>query len=500
VRVIGNYTPKADHSTGERIDVSYLPNTRLLIQRWNRQITKALSLKGIDRKPLPYLSLSMSGFLQSTAYNPNPFRGLPPENIVWGGASGNLGFGFLRGSVMANCGAIFYRETEANTENFHPMDYQYGVRLSQRIAKLPISAGAGATVRGGVHRPYFSVNTNYAFGVGKGYQKNIRRHRLSASADFGANFAYTPVYLREIYYPDSVVADPDFDGPLYELDIDNLPRVNIGGGAALDWRWSNGTTGNGAQSYAASTRVPDILDPQFTGIRASARQTHNRFQLTGNYSMINQTTNPVLTGQTHFLSGTMAGSLMFADGLWALGRPVYDGFILADAKHNFKGANVHVNRSHFLRRDYSRSGWFGAAYHNGVMSHSPSPVTLTITDAPPGAMLENNRFYALGGYKRGYALRIGSREGVLMQVRLTDGGRPLSYTYATVEQDGGRGEPEKRATFTGGDGVLQMGNLAPGRFYIISFGSGSSIRDIEIEIPHNADAILELPDIAVERE
>ena len=493
LRGSANYTPGAEIPHGERIDLRYYPNTNLMIQMINRRITKAMDLDGVYSKPLPYMSVSMSGYWQSAAYNPNPFRNPPQSNAVLGGVSGNMGFGFLYGSIMATGGATLYRDTSASGENYHPLAYNYGARLSQRVFNIPISVSGGVYVRGGEHSPYFSINMSRMLGLSRGYGRTLGRHQFSASANVGANLAYTPVYLSRI-------DDPEDDGPLYEFVTDRDPSASIGGGGRVDWRWSNGTQGNGAQSYWAGVNVPDILDPKFTGMRASMRQTHNRAQLTASYSLVNQTTQTTLRGQTHYLSGMLDGSVMFADGLWAFGRPVYDGFILAEAKHNFAGANVHVNRSHLLKRDYSRNGLLGAAYHNAIASYTSSPITLTITDAPPGVLLENNRFYAFGGYKQGYALRIGRKEGVMMQVRLMDNGKPLSYTYATVERDDGRPEPEKRATFTGGDGLLQMNNLAPGGVYVIGFGSGSSIKEIEIEVPRDSDAILELPDITVVRE
>jgi len=295
------------------------------------------------------------------------------------------------------------------------------------------------------------------------------------------------------------MAGPD-DGPLYELALGDSVYSSISGSAAANWSWASGGFGAGSHRYSANLTMRDIFEPEIPAFRASLMQNYNRASLMANYGMTYRSST-FAEMQYQYLNTTLSGSFMFADGLWAFGRPVSGGFILVDARNSLKGSNVHVDRSHSHRQDLSRNGWLGAAYKSGITTNSNTQMVLTLTDAPFGSILENNRFYVTGGYRQGYALRIGSKDGVLVQTRLFDGGRPLSYSYVRVEREGGRGDqPTRHATFTGGDGTLQLGDLAPGAVYRISFGAAQEIRDVLISIPGNAGAILELPDIAVERE
>ncbi|MDR2579191.1 MAG: hypothetical protein LBC70_10370 [Chitinispirillales bacterium] len=492
VRITANYMPGAPNPYGERADISYTPNVARGIKRLNRAVWGNL-----DGGPLPDIGLSLRGYYQGAMYNPSVFGEQLPPNAVIAGASGNLGFGFLNGSISANGGIDFFRETEENTDNYHPTGYNYGVRLSQSIMTIPISMGAGVNVAGGVRSPYFSVNMTHRFGVGAGLSGNIRKHQFSASADIGTGMAYAPLVLRPIEYPDSVLANPDFDGPWYELVPDERVQINVGGGANFGWLWRSGGSGAGSHSYSANVRVPDIFNPSIPGLNANFRQLYNRGELTGHYNLMNTNTS-FLSLQTHMASAMLSGSFMFADGLWAFGRPVSGGFMLIDAKHSLQGANVHVNRSHHNKQEMSRNGWLGAAYHNQVGAYSPTQVMLTLTDVPWGAALQNNRFYAYGGPGQGYALRLGSKSGVLLLTRITSGGRPVSYAYVTIEPESDRAAP--RATFTGGDGTLQMDAMTPGARYRIKFSQASGLRDITIEIPRGSDLILELGDIEVERD
>jgi len=131
------------------------------------------------------------------------------------------------------------------------MDYNYGMRVSQSFQGIPVSLGAGMNVTNGVSRPYFSVNTGYNFGLGLRHSTSYRRHRFTASSNVGLNVAYTPLELQ----PDTATPDPDD----YVVDFSptaNDPALNLR--TDLGWQWSNGTFGNGAQSYSATLDLPQL--------------------------------------------------------------------------------------------------------------------------------------------------------------------------------------------------------------------------------------------------
>jgi len=480
--------------TGQRWDVTWSPNLTLPVKRLNRRLSGDVG----KRPPLPYLSLSMRGYYQSAVYNTRLFRDNSvldngvPKNPVMGGVSGSLSFPAFRGGISLGGGLVFNRDIAAAGNEFSYLDYNCGLRVSQSFEGIPVSLGAGMNVTNGVRSPYFSVNTGYNFGLGLRHSASYRRHRFTASSNVGLNVAYTPLELQ----PDTATPDPDDYVVDFSPAADNL-AFNLQANAG--WQWSNGAFGNGAQSYSATLSLPNLPDNLNHNVAASGRQTYNRLLLAENYRFAS-TAGRDFDRQTHSAGAALSGSFMFADGMWALGRPVSGSFILADARHSLKGANVHINRSHYYQKDYSRNGWLGAAYQNSAAEYSPTSIRLTLTDAPPGAMLENNRYYALGGYRQGYALRLGAKERVLLQVRFTDRGRPVTYAYVTVEPENAADASDRRATFTGGDGVLQMSDLERGEAYIIRFDASANIKPVTIEIPRDAELVFEHSDVAVTRE
>jgi outer membrane usher protein FimD/PapC len=496
IRGAANYTPGADEPFGERVDVSLLPNTRLAISRLNRRMGG-----GPDGGLLPPISLSLRGYYLGESYNGDPFRGReePAQNSTMGGFSGNLGFGFFRGGVSGMGGMNFFRMTERNAAAYVPFGYNYGVRVSQTFMRIPISFSAGVSVVGEERWPYFTLGMNHGFGVGATLGSGYKGHQLSASANIGTGMGYSPLVLRPIEYPDSVLADPNFDGPEYEIVPDDGVRLSVSGGADFGWSWQNAKTGVGAQSYSANVGVPDIFDPKIPGLRANFGHTYNRAVLSGGYNLANNSS-AFSSGQTHALNAVFAGSFMFADGLWAFGRPTYGSFALIDAKHDLKGASVYTGMQGFNQGYHSRSGRLGAAYENRIGTYSPTTMMLVLADIPSGAMPDNNRFFTEGGRQQGYALRLGGRSGVLALTRITSRGAPVIHTYASIERADGREDPSLRATFTGSDGTLQISNLTPGVSYRIKFSQASGLRDIIIEIPRGSDLILELGEIEVQRD
>jgi len=461
--------------TGGRADLNYTADLGSMVKALDNRF-----FGGNGR--MPNMSLSIRGDYRSEYYNENLFSE-SSVNPYMAGVSGDFGFGIYRGSMSTSGGAVFNRETP-DAVNYSPVDYNYGLRVSQSVNRATFSVNAGARVRDGVHKPYLSAYTNYSLGV------RVGRHQFSASGDISMRSDYVEASAKRVW--DSTAGAYEYE----EVDAHNDYRMT--GGANAGWRWSNGSTGIGAQSYSATVSMRDRFGIPSVG--ASANSSFNRAQLWLDYGMMNYET-AGYDRMTHTARATLAGSFMFADGLWALGRPTNGSFLLADTRYNLKNASAHINRSNLNRRDYSRSGWFGAAYQNYLMSYRPTEVTVSLSDVPPGALVESNIYYANGAYKRGYALRLGSRQQVIALVRLTDNGEPLRYVYASIEPDDEwSNDSEKRATFTGGDGVLQIGGLVPGASYRIKFGASTYIKDIVIEIPGDADPITELPDIEVERE
>ncbi|MDR2693146.1 MAG: hypothetical protein LBB74_02900 [Chitinispirillales bacterium] len=468
--------PLERNVVGERIEGSYTADLGRPVARFNRFVTG-----DPNGTFLPDMSFAARGYYRTERYSVRLFNepsGGVDGNV--GGVSGNFAFALWRGNLSAFAGMNFYRETGFETD-FYPTDYDYGVRLSQGFGRSYFSASAGESVRGRVRSPYFSLNTSHAFGTGF----NVRSHRFSASVNAGMSSRYIPTMSEDTAAerPDSMEFDWSYGG-------------------ALGWSWSNNTTSFGTQDYAAGIT---FVNDQTPSASASLRHVYNRAQMNAYYDLAFGDHN--YDRQTHAIRALFTGSLMFADGLWALGQRMSSGggFVLVDTRGDLNSAKVYINRSRETGMGQSHSGLLGAAYHNRLMAYTPTELTLSLTDVPVGAFMEQSRYYVTGTYKQGFALRIGKKAQVVALVPFVEkrGGKPLGHTYLTIEADADENEDgadNARAAFTNENGVLQTGGLTPGYRYRVKFRESSRLKDALIDIPDDANGMYEHPVVEVERE
>ncbi len=446
----------------------------------------------IDRPSeyLENLNFSLSGYFQSSKYNPYLFRPRDYASDNFAGVFGNVSTAFLQTYASAHLGVSFYKESEY--QGF--TDWLYGISVSKGIYGLSLTANATSNVG-----KYY---TSYSFSIGAFYAFGIDKHRIRLSGNLSRQY-----YNMDSYYVKNLDQNepPDFD---YETDYEGDEYMEIPGysgsrlykRATLDWSWSDGGRNIGGQSYSANVAIQDNLGNVYSGF--AARHYFNRAEI-GVSSNFSYYENPYGNRDTRVLviGGRVATSFMFADGLWAFGRPVRQGFVLADVNNSLSGSTVRVNYSAAYNTDYSRSGSLGAAYQNNIGNYGVNTINIRLSDMPIGAWVEQDQYYAIGAYKQGYALRLGNDVRTFMQVSLKDERGFLSNIYVAIFQlDSKNKITNKRATFTAKDGTLQMGNLIPGEKYRLGFDPSTYIKDIEIEIPKDAGPFLELPTITVERE
>ncbi|MDR2579799.1 MAG: hypothetical protein LBC85_02245 [Fibromonadaceae bacterium] len=439
-------------------------------------------------KHLEFLELSLSGYLQNSTYNPYLFRPRSNASSNFAGVSCNIGTTFLQSHASAHVGTAFHRKSDV--ENF--MDWLYGIMLSRNIYGLALSASASSSIG----KNY----TSYNFSLGAAYIFGIKRHRINLSSNLSGASSHTQTqYVENPYYNEELDFDyeRDYEEPEF-IEIPGNSNYNLRKRAALGWAWSGGGGNIGGQSYSGNISAQDNLDNVNAGL--GARYIFNRAEIGVNSSFSNRES--IYGSRQAYGLGARAGvSFMFADGLWAFGRPVQRGFILADVDGSLSGSTVRINYSEAYNTDLSRSGWLGAAYQNRIANYRPTSINIRLNNMPIGAWLEQNQYYVIGAYKQGYALRLGNDMRVFMQVRLIDEKGPLSNLYIAIFQmDSDSKIVSKRATFTSRDGTLQVGNLIPGEKYRISFDPSTYIKDIDIEIPKDSGSFIELPVIKIERE
>jgi outer membrane usher protein FimD/PapC len=428
------------------------------------------------------IALLLRGYYQSEHHNPHLFEKVFLPSSEFLGFLGRADFRLPRGSFSANAGVSLNRKEKG--DDYPLVNYRYGASLSQNVYGFSFRTGAEALINRGELEPFIYFGVNYSIGAGN--------HNFA----FSDEFARRPVYVPAVYEVESSYNNINETMSFNVKETPGYIKYEWKNSSSLNWNWSSGGYGNGLHSYSASLDMYDNFSS-----RLNAQHSYNRMQLYANYS-ISDFDIDYSTMRYHFVYAMGGMSFMFADGLWAFGRPVDNGFILADVRNGLKGSTVHINHSEYFKNDYSESGLFGAAYYNQILNYRPNEIQVSLTDVSFGSWLEQDRYYAMGGYKQGYAVRLGSAANVLMQTRLlTGGGEPMPYTYVAIaELDAEGKETNKHATFTNRAGFLQMGNLRNGHKYRIIFGRDSYIKDIDFDIPANSGNLIILPDIRVEHE
>jgi len=432
-------------------------------------------------RKLELVTFTLLGRHQNHLFNPYLFGNVGTPYKERYGLTGSAGMSIPQGGVSVNAGVSFNREIIAT--NYSAVDYHYGISVSQNIKGLSLTGNASASVSQHKLEPFISLGASYNFGFGN--------HNFVVMDEL----ARRPVYVPPAY---TLAADSSLNSTVGEPEIvgtDGYTKFEWKNSSAVGWNWSDGGSINGAQSYSANLTVQD----DFSYGRLWAQQFFNRGKVSASYNLTDYDAS-YLTMRSHLLTANAGVSFMFADGLWAFGRPVDKGFILAKPQNGLTGSSVHINHSDYYDADFSQSGWLGAAYYNQIANYRPNEIQISLTDVPMGSWLEQDRYYTMGAYKQGYAVRLGSAARVLMRVRLIDETKqPMDYVYVTVGQIDENGNMmEKRATFTSKDGVLQMGNLHPGHKYRIHFGADSYIKDIDVMVPRGSGSLFTLPDIQVE--
>jgi outer membrane usher protein FimD/PapC len=427
-------------------------------------------------------SLSLMGYHKSRAYNPHLFTKLPFPNADLFGVSSTAGLGIPRGGISVSAGVSMNRLQGGGRS---PLNYNYGAGLSQTILDISLNASASAIVRNRELEPYISFGANYIFGVD--------RHNFTILDEI----SYNPVYVMPTYSFETTTDSSSLGvsiEPEFEEETPGYTKYEWQNLFSLGWSWSDGGSNNGARSYSADISTQS----NYNSGRLWGQHTYNRAKISAGYGLTDINMGNTTT-RGHSANASLGASFMFADGLWAFGRPVDRGFILANVRNGLTGATVHINHSEFFNSDYSESGWLGAAYYNQTMNYRPNEIQVTLTDIPVGSWLEQDRYYTMGAYKQGYAVRLGSEALALLQVRLIDESGPFAYKYVTVEHLDSKGVVvDKRATFTSKEGILQSGNIHPGHKYRLNFGEDSYLKNIEIDIPRGAGSLIILPDIRVE--
>ena len=157
-----------------------------------------------------------------------------------------------------------------------------------------------------------------------------------------------------------------------------------------------------------------------------------------------------------------AFALAFADGAFAVGRPISEAFVIARA-HRSLGKNA-VYLDPVEQSEAARSGSFGPALVGQLSAHNFRTLIYQVPDAPSGYDLGAGNIAIKPPYRGGYGLVIGSDYHLLVIGRLLDrNGEPVKL-LAGKAIDLGNPKHPALTIFTSRDGRFGAQGLRPGRW------------------------------------
>lgn len=407
---------------------------------------------------------------------------LRPEKYMF---RGNFAFNFsyfnFNSGLQANVNRSFAFEER------NPVEYNFNAELAANpITGLNLSVGGSANVIQKQYNPQLNINVTYFF--------NRNQHNVFAMNQLSRQKVFRPPTLET----ETITENQNFNGQEFLIDRDTI-IFNPGfredqwlNTTTLGWNWSQGLGFNNGSQYDITAFVQE----NNYSVRASSFQTGNRGQLLALYTM-NDNSQTLLQSRNHLASIRAETSLSFADGLMNIGRPIRESFVLVNTKKSLRNTEVQINPNGDLNTEYSRSWSLLSAQFGEVLQYRPTVINLGLIEPKPGMWLDQTEFVIDADYKRGYALAVGKKISIIGRGRLLDQtDSPVSrIAFVVVSAD----NPDKTIyeSFTNKRGVFQIGELEPGEDYLIRFGGDSFINDLEIEVPSDAEGIIDFGKLKV---
>lgn len=194
--------------------------------------------------------------------------------------------------------------------------------------------------------------------------------------------------------------------------------------------------------------------------------------------------------RTHATFGT---SIAFADGLFGIGRPIYDSFALFRPDRAVRDQQIAVEPLSALGqsrvRYNARSGALGAALVPDLSSYFLRTLQVDAPAAPVGSSLGNDVFTLRPGYRSGYGITVGSARNVSLVGTFLDGsGAPIRYGSGSAHVVG-KGEDVSIPVFTNAVGRFFIDGVEAGKTYRMQLSAGGREASFELAVPADAKGL-----------
>jgi outer membrane usher protein len=253
----------------------------------------------------------------------------------------------------------------------------------------------------------------------------------------------------------------------------------------FDWSY-NPSTGADSSNYGATIRDSE----KERGYSAQVLSDGNRTRSSISHEVIfSKVVDPTAVGDDatkkptyHVTTMSLATSLAFAGGHFAIGRPVTDSFAIIAPVKNLRGQRLDINP--MSDEAYTvKSDGLGAALLPELGSYNFTDISISGRKLPPQLSLPKDHFSVYPVYKSGYVFEIGTDATVYVTAKVFGpDGSPLSLAAgrAVYLTDSSQ---EPVTLFTNKRGTLNSEGFKPGR-YRLELAS-DTFEPIEVTIPED---------------
>jgi outer membrane usher protein len=245
--------------------------------------------------------------------------------------------------------------------------------------------------------------------------------------------------------------------------------------------------GNGVGSYNLSADVDRVSDR--VGANLAAGYVANRADLAYALTTAYDTSNSEISDQRS--SVRFSTSFAFADGAFAMGRPISDSFAILSAHSSLDRASVVVEPQ--AEGYYAKSGVLGGALYGNLSAYSDRSIAVDVPDAPDGYDLGAGSYRVRPAYRSGYKFVVGSDYSVTVIGRLLDRDGVAISLLAGSAVEVANPDRAKVTVFTNRDGRFALSGVRAGRWKIEMPTVPPAT--FEIVVPETVDGIVRLGNV-----
>jgi len=189
----------------------------------------------------------------------------------------------------------------------------------------------------------------------------------------------------------------------------------------------------------------------------------------------------------------LQSTLVFADGTFALARPVAENFAIITGQEGLKNVAMKVDPDG-VGGSRARSDWLSPAVLGDLSSYRLRDVRIEPVNPPLGATPEKMTFLLAPNYKSGFLLKLGKELSIVAVGRLLNERRePLVHLPIKI-QCLDRPQEKPASTFTSRSGGFQLPDIKPGRYEILAPDNPHWGR-VTVTIPATRDGLFRLGDV-----